>query len=846
MFKQKSALFYCALSLGTLVSGCAIFQNKKAPAPKVAAVVDPAKKTADSLKKVNALKPYGEIITKTTKTQKGFITVHQKENKYYFEIPNAILNREILFVNRIAKASADMRNGSSGYAGDQIGETVYRFEKGRDKKIFLRRISYSEYSKDSTTTMFASVQKNNIQAIAAAFPMLALSKDSSATVIEVTDFLNSDNDILYFERKAFKDRAGMGAQQNDKSYIDYVHTYPKNLEVRAVKTYSAGLNPSGPSYTLELNSSMVLLDEKPMRPRLKDPRVGYFSTSFKDFDADPQGVKTTTYVNRWKLEPKPEDVEKYKRGELVEPAKQIVFYIDPVTPKKWVPYLMEGVNDWQKAFEAAGFKNAIIAKEAPTKEQDSTWSIDDARHSAIIYRPSAVANAMGPSTADPRSGEIIESHIFWYHNVMSVLQRWYMMQVGATDPRARKATFDDELMGNLIRFVSSHEVGHTLGLMHNFGASSTVPVEKLRDKAWVEKHGHTPSIMDYARFNYVAQPEDNISEKGLFPRIGDYDKWAIKWAYTWYPEFKTPEEEQNMLVKMTTDSIRSNKRLWYGFEMEQFDPRSQNEDLGDDAVKAGTYGIKNLKRILPQLEKWVTIPNEGQGKILSGYSGVWDQFQLYLGHAVKNLGGVYHTVRVNGEPGEIYETVPYATQKNVVKFINDQLFDTPLWLYNAQMINKLDLNFGIEINNLQKSAVNGMLTRSRMSKLWANEHANKGKTYTLTNLLEDLDAGILKEVYNGKNIDYYRRNLQKVYVYRLLEQAFLAGEMNTIFGPGTYQFTVSDLNGLLKDELRKQQQLFKNAAKKPGLDKMTRIHLKELDNMIDSRFVAEKSGLLTK
>ncbi|WP_426324372.1 zinc-dependent metalloprotease [Pedobacter sp. R-06] len=843
MFKQKSRLIYCSLGMMAMVSGCALFQKKKVPAPKIV-IVDPAKKTADSLKKANTLKPYSEIITKNTKSQNGFITVHQKDNKYYFEIPNAIFNRDILFVNRISKASTDMRNGSNGYAGDQIGETVYRFEKGPDKKIFLRRISFSEYNKDSTTTMFAGVQKNNIQAIAAVFPMLSVSKDSSATVVEVTDFLNSDNDILYFERKAFKERAGIGAQLNDRSYIDYVRSYSKNIEIRAVKSYSAGSNPASSSYTLELNSSMVLLDKKPMKPRLQDSRVGYFSTSFRDFDADPQGVKTTTYAKRWKLEPKAEDVEKYKRGELVEPAKQIVFYIDPVTPKKWVPFLIAGVNDWQKAFEAAGFKNAIIAKEAPTKEQDSTWSIDDATHSAIIYRPSAIANAMGPNTSDPRSGEIIESHIFWYHNVMSVLQRWYMMQAGATDPRARKATFDDELMGNLIRFVSSHEVGHTLGLLHNFGSSSTVPVEKLRNKEWVEKNGHTPSIMDYARFNYVAQPEDSISEKGLFPRIGDYDKWAIKWAYTWHPEFETPEQEQQMLIKMVTDSIRTNKRLWFGGEMEVFDPRSQNEDLGNDAVLASGYGIKNLKRIIPQVGEWVTIPNANQSKLQVGYSAVWDQFQLYLGHVIKNIGGIYHTDKVNGESGPIYEPVPYSIQKKAVKFVNDELFDTPLWLNNRDFAEKLDIKFDAELADLQKGAINAIVGRNRIMKLWGNEHNGSGtKTYTLTALFNDLDARILKEANNGANVDYYRRNLQKLYVYRLLEQTFLENEMNTIVGLSTYKFTVSDLKGLFKDQLRKQQLLFRNAAKKTGLDKLTRIHFQELDRMIESKFTAEKAGV---
>lgn len=842
MLKHKSILTYTAVGLASLASSCAVFQKKPAPAVKTA-VISPAKKTADSLKKADALKPYSEIVTKDVKTKKGFFTVHQKDTKYYFEIPNAIMGRDILIVNRISRAASEMRNGSSGYAGDQIGETVYRFEKGPNKKLFLRRIFFAEHSSDSTKTMFASLQKNNMSAIVAAFPVLTMPKDSSAVVVDVTEFLNSDNDVLYFDRKEYKEKAGMGAQQNDKSYVDYIHTYPKNIEIGAVKTYSAGRNPTAASYTVGLNSSIVLLDEVPMRPRLQDQRVGYFSTSFRDFDADPQGVKNTVYIRRWKLEPKPEDVEKYKRGELVEPAKQIVFYIDPATPKKWIPSLIAGVNDWQKAFEAAGFKNAIIAKEAPTKAQDSTWSIDDASHSAIIYRPSSVANAMGPNVADPRSGEIIESHIFWYHNVMSLLQRWYMMQAGAIDPRARKPELDDDLMGNLIRFVSSHEVGHTLGLLHNFGSSSTVPVEKLRDKAWVEAHGHTPSIMDYARFNYVAQPEDHITEKGIFPRIGDYDKWAIKWAYTWHPEFATAEEEHKALVKVVTDSLKHNHRLWFGNEAEQFDPRAQNEDLGDNSMIASAYGIKNLKRILSGLEQWVSIPGEGQEKLYNAYSGVWDQYSLYLAHVTKNIAGVYHTPRVNGEAGAIAETTPYALQKSAVKFLNEQLFTTPVWLNNRSITTKLNVNFGYELNALQQSSLDFVITRNRLSRMLSIEQDDKGKVYTIRELFADLDKGIFKEVYAAENVDFYRRNMQKLYVYRLLIQGFLPQEMSMIQGPNVYHFTVTDLNALVRHELRLQQALFNKALKKASINEVTRLHLKEMVSMIESKFKAEENGM---
>ncbi|EHQ25239.1 zinc-dependent metalloprotease [Mucilaginibacter paludis] len=844
---QQRLLLCTAVGLATLASGCALFHKKPAKSQQhPMAVIDPAKKTADSLRKAHALKPYGEIITKDTRSQAGFFTVHKRDTKYYFEIPNNLLNREILIVSRIAKASADMRSGTSGYAGDEIGESVYRFEMAPDNKMMIRRMSYSEYSKDSTQTMFAGVQKNNVGAIMATFPVLALKKDSSARVIDVTDFLNADNEVLYFQKAYFKTKAGVSGQQADKSYIDYVHAFPKNVEIKAVKTYGAGLNPTNTSYTLEINSSMVLLPVRPMKARALDERVGYFSTSFRDYDTDPQGVKNVAYVKRWDLQPKPEDVEKYKRGELVEPAKQIVFYIDPVTPKKWVPYLIQGVNDWQKAFEAAGFKNAIIAKEAPTKQQDSTWSIDDANHNAIIYRPSVVANAMGPSVADPRSGEIIESHIFWYHNVMDLLQRWYRIQAGAVDPRAGKQVFDDELMGQLIRFVSSHEVGHTLGLMHNFGSSSTVPVEKLRDKAWVEAHGHTPSIMDYARFNYVAQPEDHIGDKGMFPRIGDYDKWAIKWGYTWRPEFNTAEEEKNFLTKMVTDSLKANHRLLFGFEGERADPRSQSEDMGDDAMKASVYGIKNLKRIIPKLDSWVSQPGESQEKLFKIYSEVWDQWERYNGHVMKNLGGTYHTPRVNGESGAIYAVVPYEKQKAAMKYLDEQVFETPLWLNYTPVVNKLNVNFNRELSEIQQEKLAYILHRERFTWMLDEQLGSKTRTYTVKDMLYDMEHSIFKEVYAGKNVDVYRRTVQKLYLYRLLEQTFNKTDMDFNPAHNLYHFSATDLSFILKQDVKALQVLLGRAAKKPGINNVTRLHLQDMVDVITSKLAAERNGLTAK
>jgi Met-zincin/Domain of unknown function (DUF5117)/Domain of unknown function (DUF5118) len=853
MFTKRSWIIPCSLAFALSL---AIGAGAQRRAPSDDRKSDSAAKTGDTTQRHSdsarkappAIRPYKDVITPDMKTQTGFFTVHRKEDKFYFEIPYSLFGRDILFVNRIAKASVDMRNGGAGYAGDQIGESVYHWEMGPSHKLFLRRISFSEYANDSTRSMFAAVQKNNVQAIAMAFPILAFRPDSSAVVVDATEFLNSDNDILYFERKIFKERAGLASQINDRSYIDYIHPYSSNMEIRAVKTYMAGLNPASADYTVELNASLVLLPEKPMTPRLQDRRVGYFTTQYRDFDADPQGVKQTVYIKRWRLEPKPEDREKYNRGELVEPAKPIVFYIDPVTPKKWVPYLIQGINDWQKAFEQAGFKNAIVGRIAPTRQEDSTWSIDDASHSAIIYRPSVIANAMGPSVADPRSGEIIESHIFWYHNVMSLLHKWYLVQCGATDPRVRKPELDDELMGNLIRFVSSHEVGHALGLLHNFGSSSTVPVEKLRDKAWVEAHGHTPSIMDYARFNYVAQPEDHIGEAGLFPRIGDYDKWAIQWGYTLHPQYKTPEDEHKGLVPVVTDSLHNNHRLWFGGEAEPYDARCQSEDLGDNAVTASAYGIKNLKRIYPELINWTAEPTEGFEGLMGYASAVYQQFENYLGHVITNVGAIYRNEKVEAESGPVYEAAPYAVSKEAVRFINAQLFTTPLWLNNEDVLDKLPVSFGVELTNLQSGAMNVLITRNRLSRLlWAEESAigqpsAPKKTYTVAELFDDLNKGIFTELYEGRNVDGYRRNMQNIYVGRLIQQAFTAPDIDFILPPSTYHIYQTDIPALMKDALRQQQRLFKKALASPTIDKMTRLHLQDLDMLIDGKFAEVRNG----
>lgn len=744
----------------------------------------PGNMTQGTTARTTGPRPYNEIITSKAVTNRGLLTTHMVDDKHYFEIADSVMNRELLVVNRIARSAAGSRAGFVGYAGDQISDNVITFERGPNNRIFLRSISYQEVGRDSAGGMYQSVMNSNLQPIVAAFDIKAMARDSATgargVVIDVTDYLMGDNDILFFDART-KRALGLTTYQKDNSYIVNTKSYPSNTYIRTVKTYmrtppaAAGARPGatpapgpqpGSPTTYELSSSIIMLPRNPMQPRLFDSRVGYFSTAYTDYDLNPQGVERVRMVTRWRLEPKDEDVQKYLRGELVEPKKPIVFYIDPATPKKWVPYLIKGVNDWQIAFEQAGFKNAIFGKMAPTN--DPEWNIDNANYSAIVYKPSDIPNASGPHVHDPRTGEILESHINWYHNVMNLLRNWYFIQAAAVDPRARTTRFEDSLMGELIRFVSSHEVGHTLGLRHNFGSSSTVPVENLRNKKWVEANGHTPSIMDYARFNYVAQPEDNIGEKGMFPRIGDYDKWAIEWGYRWYGDKRTPEQEKDALNKTVMEKVK-NPRLRFGTESDPDDPRNQNEDLGDNAVKASQYGIANLKRIVKKLPEWTKVPNQEYQTLEEMHGQVITQFNRYMGHVAKYIGGVMHTPKTVEQEGAIVEFVPEARQKEAMNFLQQQLFQTPLWLVGEGIAEFTNRNSITTMATLQNSTLNRLLSAATISKLLRAEAESATNAYSAAEMMTDLRKGIWSELATRKPIDIYRRNLQKTYVDRLNE-----------------------------------------------------------------------------
>lgn len=768
---MKSYKFHI-LSLTTLLllgatthAEAKIFERKKKKAQTEV-------KAAPAKQNINGLKPYAQVITPKAKSSFGFLTVHKVDNNYFFEIPDSMLNRDILIVNRISKAPTSRQKSRVGYPGDILGSKVIRFENKDNKRILVREYSYRERS-ENKDGMFQSVRNSNTQPIVANFGIETIKKDSLTRnyVINVSVFLQKENPLFSFDADS-KEYIGLLNMVGEGTYIDTLKAFPKNIEISTTVTYQSKKGMSNVGFletgspriplTYELNSSMVLLPEVPMKARLFDPRVGYFTVGYTDFDSNPQGIEYKKLITRWRLEPK--DEAAYLRGELVEPKKPIIIYIDPATPKKWVPYLIQGVNDWQVAFEKAGFKNAIYALEAPT--DDPSWSLEDTRHSAIVYKPSDIPNASGPHINDPRTGEILETHINWYHNVMSLLRDWYMIQAGTIDEAARKMQLDDELMGQLIRFVSSHEVGHTLGLRHNFGSSHTVPVEKLRDKAWVEANGHTPSIMDYARFNYVAQPEDGITRAGIFPRIGIYDKWSIEWGYRWLPQFQTPEDEVAFSNQSIIEKLKTDVRYTFGTESDPNDPRNQSEDLGDDSMLASLYGIKNLKRIVPQILTWSYEPNKsyaGAGEI---YSGVVSQFNRYLGHVTKNVAGIYSNSITVEQTDEIArEFVPANIQKRAIAFLNEQLFTTPEWLIDRQLMEKAKILPVNVICSLQSGVLARLINKNTLDKMSENEILNGKKAYTSAQMFNDLKKVIWSNL--GQS-DIYKRNMQKAYVENLI------------------------------------------------------------------------------
>ncbi len=810
----KRALAFILILSVSLAAGCASTENIQK---------DQSQQTEDKQQEDdNGLEPYSEVITDEAQTDEGLFTVHKVDENYYYEIPDSLLGEEMLLVSRIAKTATNL-----AYGGTKINTQTLRWER-RNDEILLRHISFENIASD-TLPVYQAVRRSNFAPVLAAFDIEAIGEDSASVVIEVTDLFSEDIPSLGLPQ-GLRERFQARRLDDERTWINYIHSYPKNIEVRSLLTYQAQNPPSNSStgtLSLVMNHSMVLLPEVPMRKRDFDPRVGYFSVDMTNYSTDAQRAEELQYITRYELIPK--DKEAYLNGELVEPVDPIVYYVDRATPEKWREYMIAGIEAWNKAFRAAGFKNAIIGKMAPTEEQDSTFNPESVTNSVIRYFASPIQNAYGPHVHDPRTGQILESDIGWYHNVQTLLRRWYFVQTAAANPKARSVTYPVELMGELIKFVAAHEVGHTLGLQHNMASSFAYPVDSLRSPTFTSTHGTAPSIMDYARFNYVAQPGDGVTN--FMPKIGEYDKWAIKWGYTWFPESMSDEEIERTLDKW----IAEYDSLIYHFGNDQIDPRSDTEELGHNSVKASKLGVSNLKVIVDHLIEWTDRPYEDFEELETMYETIIDQWNLYMGHVSAHIGGVYEYDRTYSGEGPVYVFVPEEIQRNSMNFLVDYAFETPEWLLDEDVLSLINQDEAVEL--MRESQVNvlyDLLDAQLIGRLIEWNSRLEEDSYTAFEMLDQLREGVWSELDTYEPIGVYRRNLQRAYIERM--DYLMTEELPDFFARYDEYFTnidvsQSDIRPLVRDQLEILLDNVRQAQNNIG-DRITEAHLKGVEARI--------------
>jgi hypothetical protein len=746
------------------------------------------------------IRPYDRVITKEATTDEGIFAVHRIKDRIYYEIPRDRLGTAFLWVSQIARTTL-----GAGYGGQAAGNRVVKWER-RGDRVLLRAVSYDVVA-DAKAPIAKAVEAANYDPIVMAFNIEALGKDD-APVIEVTRLFTSD--VPEFSGRT---RVGARAFDQSRSFVERAVSFPENIEVEAIHTYNnppqdnaaggRGGPPPAPggrggaptlatgSHSVVMHYSMVLLPATPMQPRLFDERVGYFSTRQMDYSQEEHRAPVRRFITRWRLE------KKDPNAALSEPVKPIVYWIDPATPAKWVPYLKKGVESWQPAFEAAGFKNAIIAKDAPSTEQDPDWSPEDARYSVIRWLPSTIENASGPHIHDPRTGEILETDIQFYHNVMNLARDWYFVQAGPLDPRAKTLPLPDTLMGDLIQYVAAHEVGHTLGFQHNMKASSMYPAARVRDPKWVKENGHTPTLMDYSRFNYVAQPEDNIAAADLIPKIGPYDKWATMWGYKPIPGATTPDAEKKTLDEWAR---QQDTTPWLRFSTEGAagtDPGEMTEAVGDeDAVASTTLGIKNLERVAGMLlSATTTRAGDPFDDLEEIYGRVLGQWSLEMNHVAAIVGGFHSQQKHIGQAGVRFELIPRLKQEAAVRFLVDNAFRAPKWVLNEDILRRIE-PVGVldRIEASQTRVLNSLLSSSRVLRLVEQDALDGSAAYAPLDFLADVRRGVWSEIYGPATapIDAYRRNLQRAYVDTLSSRingaqaqsddarAFFRGELRTL------------------------------------------------------------------
>jgi len=738
------------LAAATLGTGCA--SSPKTSGGEAASSVPPKPGAKKSIK------PYAEVITKEAVTDSGLFNVHRLDDKFFYEIPTPLLGQELLLVTRIAKTP------QIGYGGEESDVNVVRWERKYDR-ILLRTVSYVNVAAD-TLAISRAVRASNFEEVIRAFPIAAFNKDTTSVVIDVTELFTTDVGILT-PGKGIRQGAKITMLDKDRSFVEYVRSFPTNIEVENVLTFNADQSPQNQTSrtaSFTMHHSMVQLPNPPMMSRLADPRVGFFSLYQTDFGRPETEAVTRQYILRWRLEPT--DTAAFLRGELVEPVKPITWYIDPATPEQWRPWLKQGVEWWNEAFEAAGFKNAIRCINPPTAEEDSTWSPEDARYSVIRYYPSTTENAYGPNIHDPRTGEIIESDIGWFHNIIKLLSGWYFTQAVA-DPAARTLPLPDSIVGKFVAYVAAHEVGHTLGLPHNMKASNAYPTDSLRSPSFTAKFGTTPTIMDYARANYVAQPGDGVTS--FLPRIGPYDKHVIRWGYRPIIGARTPDEELDTL-RAWARAAETDKMLRFGAQQwNTVDPTAQMEDLGDDAIKSTTYGINNLKFLMTYLYDAVAKDGESFRQLGVYYDYAVGQFRREIGHVASLVGGVEIERKVFGVAGPQYTPLPKDRQREAVRFLHENVFATPLWILDSQIIGILYPSGSAQrLADMQSSILRSLVANDRLLRLNDIQASTGAVAYSVSELFADVETPLFRELAQRATVDFYRRNLQRAWVEALI------------------------------------------------------------------------------